>query len=201
MTKRAAIIVVDGLGTGPAPDTAEYGDAGSDTLGNVARAVGGLTLPNLERLGLGKCREGFVVGGLAPGVRPTAAHGIAQPASAGKDSTTGHWEMCGVVLDEAFRTYPKGFPVALLDEFAQRTGRGWLGNKAASGTAIIDELGAEHQHSGKWIVYTSADSVFQIAAHEGTVPLAGLYRGCHVAPELLLGGQAGAREIRLHFAG
>jgi len=125
--KRAAIIVLDGLGIGPAPDTAEYGDAGSDTLGNVARAVGGLKLPNLEKLGLGKCRAGSAIAGLAPGVRPTAAYGIAQPASAGKDSTTGHWEMCGIVLEEAFRTYPKGFPVALLDAFAQRTGRGWWG--------------------------------------------------------------------------
>ena len=119
MTKRAAIIVLDGLGIGPAPDTAQYGDAGSDTLGNVARAVGGLTLPNLEKLGLGKCREGFVIPGLAPGVRSTAAYGIAQPASAGKDSTSGHWEICGVLLKKAFRTYPQGFPVPLLDEFAR----------------------------------------------------------------------------------
>ena len=199
--KRAAIIVLDGLGIGPAPDTAEYGDAGSDTLGNVARAVGGLKLPNLEQLGLGKCRAGSVIPGLAPGVRPTAAYGIAQPASAGKDSTTGHWEMCGVVLEKAFRTYPKGFPVALLDEFAQRTGRGWLGNKAASGTAIIDELGAEHQRSGKWIVYTSADSVFQIAAHEDTVPLAELYRACGIAREMLLGEHAVSRVIARPFAG
>src|SRR2546422_140000 len=160
---RAAIIVLDGLGIGPAPDTSAYGDAGSDTLGNVARAVGGLKLPNLEKLGLGVDRP---IPGLAPGVRPAAAHGIAQPASAGKDSTTGHWEICGVLLKKAFRTYPRGFPVPLLDEFAKRTGRGWLGNKAASGTAIIDELGAEHQRSGKWIVYTSADSVFQVAAHD-----------------------------------
>ncbi len=199
--KRAAIIVLDGLGIGPAPDTAEYGDAGSDTLGNVARAVGGLKLPNLEKLGLGKCRAGSAIAGLAPGVRPTAAYGIAQPASAGKDSTTGHWEMCGVVLEEAFRTYPKGFPVALLDAFAQRTGRGWLGNKAASGTAIIDELGAEHQRSGKWIVYTSADSVFQIAAHEDTVPLAELYRACAIAREMLLGEHAVSRVIARPFAG
>ena len=199
--KRAAIIVLDGLGIGPAPDTAEYGDAGSDTLGNVARAVGGLKLPNLEKLGLGKCRAGSAIAGLAPGVRPTAAYGIAQPASAGKDSTTGHWEMCGVVLEEAFRTYPKGFPVALLDAFAQRTGRGWLGNTAASGTAIIDELGAEHQRSGKWIVYTSADSVFQIAAHEDTVPLAELYRACAIAREMLLGEHAVSRVIARPFAG
>jgi phosphopentomutase len=201
MTKRAAIIVLDGLGIGPAPDTAAYGDAGSDTLGNVARAVGGLKLPNLEKLGLGKCRQSPGIPGLAPGVSATAAYGIAQPASAGKDSTTGHWEMCGVLLEKAFRTYPKGFPVPLLDEFARRTGRGWLGNKAASGTAIIDELGAEHQRSGKWIVYTSADSVFQIAAHEATVPLAELYRACTVAREMLMGDHAVSRVIARPFAG
>jgi phosphopentomutase len=200
-TGRAAIIVLDGLGLGPAPDTAAYGDAGSDTLGNVARAVGGLKLPNLEKLGLGRCREGFEIPGLAPGVRPTAAHGVAQPASAGKDSTTGHWEICGVLLKKAFRTYPKGFPVPLLDEFAKRTGRGWLGNKAASGTAIIDELGAEHQRTGKWIVYTSADSVFQIAAHEDTVRLAELYEACAIAREMLRGAHAVSRVIARPFEG
>ena len=201
MTKRAAIIVLDGLGIGPAPDTAAYGDEGSDTLGNVARAVGGLKLPNLEKIGLGKCRESPAIPGFAPGVRPTGAYGIAQPASAGKDSTTGHWEICGVLLKKAFRTYPKGFPVPLLDEFARRTGRGWLGNKAASGTAIIDELGAEHQRTGKWIVYTSADSVFQVAAHEGTVPLEQLYRACATAREMLMGEHAVSRVIARPFEG
>ena len=200
--KRAAIIVLDGLGIGPAPDTAAYGDAGSDTLGNVARAVGGgrggLRLPNLERLGLGKARS---IPGLAPGVSPKAAYGVALPASAGKDSTTGHWEICGVILSKPFRTYPHGFPRELLDEFARRTGRGWLGNKAASGTQIIAELGEEHQRTGKWIVYTSADSVFQVAAHEGTVPLEELYRACGVARELLVGEQAVSRVIARPFAG
>ena len=200
MSKRAAIIVLDGLGIGPAPDTAAYGDAGSDTLGNVARAVGGggLKLPNLEKLGLGMDRP---ILGFSAGVKPAAAHGVAQPASAGKDSTTGHWEICGVLLKKAFRTYPKGFPVPLLDEFAKRTGRGWLGNKAASGTAIVDELGAEHQRTGKWIVYTSADSVFQIAAHEATVPLGELYRACAVAREMLIGEDAVSRVIARPFAG
>ena len=197
---RAAIIVLDGLGIGPAPDTAAYGDAGSDTLGNVARAVGGLRLPNLEKLGLGRCRAAGLTG-FAPGVMPTAAHGIAQPASAGKDSTTGHWEICGVLLEQAFRTYPDGFPVALLDEFAKRTGRGWVGNKAASGTAIVDELGAEHQRTGKWIVYTSADSVFQVAAHESTVPLPELYEACGVARGLLRGEHAVSRVIARPFEG
>ena len=196
--KRAAIIVLDGLGIGPAPDTAAYGDAGSDTLGNVARAVGGLRLPNLERLGLGKCRD---ITGLAPGVSATAAYGVAIPASAGKDSTTGHWEICGVLLAKPFRTYPDGFPRELLDEFARRTGRGWLGNKAASGTRIIAELGAEHQRTGKWIVYTSADSVFQVAAHDATVPLAELYRACAVARELLVGEHAVSRVIARPFTG
>jgi phosphopentomutase len=196
--QRAAIIVLDGLGIGPAPDTAAYGDAGSDTLGNVARAVGGLRLPNLEKLGLGKDRS---IPGLASGGSPTAAHGIAQPASPGKDSTTGHWEICGVLLERAFRTYPKGFPVPLLDEFARRTGRGWLGNTAASGTAIIAELGAEHQRTGKWIVYTSADSVFQIAAHEQTVPLEELYRACALAREMLMGEHAVSRVIARPFEG
>jgi len=196
--KRAAIIVLDGLGIGPAPDTAAYGDAGSDTLGNVARAVGGLKLPNLERLGLGKARS---IPGLAPGVSPQAAYGVALPASAGKDSTTGHWEICGVLLSKPFRTYPQGFPRDLVDEFARRTGRGWLGNKAASGTQIIAELGEEHQRTGKWIVYTSADSVFQVAAHESTVPLEELYQACGTARELLVGEQAVSRVIARPFAG
>src|SRR2546422_1906084 len=189
------------MGTGPAPDTAAYGDAGSDTLGNVARAVGGLKLPNLEKLGLGKSREKSGLAGFDSAVTPSAAYGVARPASAGKDSTTGHWEICGVLLEKAFRTYPNGFPVPLLDEFAKRTGRGWLGNKAASGTAIIDALGAEHQRSGKWIVYTSADSVFQVAAHEQIVPLAELYQACAVAREMLIGEHAVSRVIARPFEG
>ena len=196
--KRAAIIVLDGLGIGPCPDQAAYGDAGSDTLGNLARAVGGLRLPNLQRLGLGGCRS---ILGLTPKDRPAAAYGVALPASAGKDSTTGHWEICGVLLAKPFRTYPHGFPRELLDEFARRTGRGWLGNKAASGTAIIEELGAEHQRTGKWIVYTSADSVFQVAAHEQTVPLDELYRACGAARDMLIGEHAVSRVIARPFAG
>ncbi len=196
--KRAAIIVLDGVGIGACPDQAAYGDVGSDTLGNVARAVGGLRLPHLERLGLGRCRA---IRGLAPGVRAAAAHGVALPRSHGKDSTTGHWGICGVLLERAFRTYPHGFPKSLLDEFARRTGRGWLGNTAASGTAIIAQLGEEHQRTGSWIVYTSADSVFQIAAHEATVPLAELYRACEVARALLVGEHAVSRVIARPFAG
>ena len=198
MKRRAAIIVLDGLGIGAAPDQQAYGDVGSDTLGNVARAVGGLKLPNLERLGLGLCRS---IPGLSPGVSPAAAYGVALPASPGKDSTTGHWEICGVLLERAFRTYPHGFPRELLDEFARRTGRGWLGNTAASGTAIIAELGEQHQKTGKWIVYTSADSVFQVAAHEVVVPLEELYRACEIARKLLVGEQAVSRVIARPFVG
>jgi len=196
--KRAAIIVLDGLGIGACPDQGAYGDAGSDTLGNVARAVGGLRLPNLERLGLGKCRS---IPGLAPGVSARAAFGVALPQSKGKDSTTGHWEICGVLLERPFPTYPNGFPRSLLDEFARRTGRGWLGNIPASGTRIIAELGEEHQRTGKWIVYTSADSVFQVAAHEHTVPTEELYRACRVARELLVGEHAVSRVIARPFTG
>lgn len=196
--KRAAIIVLDGLGIGSVSDQADYGDAGSDTLGNVARAVGGLELPNLERLGLGLCRP---ISGVGRPARPHAAYGVALPQSHGKDSTTGHWEICGVLLERAFRTYPLGFPADVLDSFAARTGRGWLGNTAASGTAIIAELGAEHQRTGKWIVYTSADSVFQVAAHEETVPTPELYAACGVAREMLQGEEAVSRVIARPFKG
>ena len=196
--RRAGIIVLDGIGIGTAPTTAAYGDTGSDTLGNVARAVGGLHLPNLERLGLGLCRP---IQGLSRPASPAAAYGVALPASAGKDSTTGHWEICGVLLERPFRTYPQGFPAHLLEEFSRRTGRGWLGNKAASGTAIIAELGEEHQRTGRWIIYTSADSVFQVAAHEETVPLEELYRACRTARELLVGEEAVSRVIARPFRG
>ena len=198
MTRRAAIIVLDGLGCGPAPDTASYGDAGSDTLGNVARAVGGLSLPNLEQLGLGRCAP---IKGVATVPAPLAAHGVAEPVSAGKDSTTGHWELCGLVLRKPFSTYPQGFPAPVLDEFSRRTGRGVLGNRAASGTVILDELGAEHIRTGSWIVYTSADSVFQVAAHERIVPLEELYRACTVAREILQGEHAVSRVIARPFVG
>lgn len=197
--KRAAIIVLDGLGIGATPDQAQYGDQGSDTLGNVMRAGNGrLALPNLERLGLGCCRP---LTGLRRPDRPQAAYGVALPRSAGKDSTTGHWEICGVVLERPFPTFPDGFPDAVLERFSRRTGRGLLGNRAASGTAIIAELGAVHQATGQWIVYTSADSVFQVAAHEETVPLAELYQACRVARELLVGEVAVSRVIARPFTG
>ena len=198
MRRRAAIIVLDGVGIGPAHDAEAYGDAGSNTLGNVARAVGGLSVPGLETLGLGNCAE---LAGVAPVTAPAAAHGVCEPASPGKDSTTGHWEICGLLLKAPFPTYPRGFPSAVVDEFARLTSRGVLGNKPASGTAVLDEYGAEHRRTGRWIVYTSADSVFQIAAHEETVPLSELYAACATARQLLRGEHGVSRVIARPFVG
>jgi phosphopentomutase len=196
--RRAAIIVLDGLGIGEAPDADSYGDRGSNTLGNVSRAVRSFRLPNLEQLGLGACGE---LAGMRPTDSPGAAHGVAAPVSAGKDSTTGHWELCGLVLEQPFPTYPRGFPTELVEEFASRTGRGVLGNRPASGTTILEELGQEHVRSGKWIVYTSADSVFQVAAHEGVVSLDELYNACRTARELLQPPHAVSRVIARPFVG
>jgi phosphopentomutase len=198
MARRAAIIVLDGLGIGPAHDTAAYGDAGSDTLGNTLRAAGRRCFPELERLGLGCCAP---LPAIAAVEAPRAAFGTAQPRSAGKDSTTGHWELCGLILERPFPTYPRGFPPDLIAEFARRTGRGVLGNRAASGTAIIAEYGEEHQRTGRWIVYTSADSVFQVAAHEETVPLEELWAACREARDLLQGEHAVSRVIARPFVG
>jgi phosphopentomutase len=195
---RFFLIVLDGLGCGEARDAAAYGDVGSDTLGNVARQVGGLKLPVLESLGLG-CIRPLV--GVAAVARPRAAYGLMRPTSAGKDSTTGHWELCGLPVVKAFPTYPHGFPRAVIDEFARRTGRGVLGNKAASGTGIIDELGGEHLATGDWIVYTSADSVFQVAAHEARIPLAELYTACEAARAMLRGEHGVSRVIARPFVG
>jgi phosphopentomutase len=196
--RRAAIIVLDGLGIGPAHDSDDYGDAGSDTLGNVARAVGGLRLPNLARLGLGHCAP---IAGMSALETPAAAFGVAEPRSPGKDSTTGHWEICGVVLSKPFPTYPRGFPAAIVEEFGRRTGRGVLGNRPASGTAVLEQYGEEHRRTGKWIVYTSADSVFQVAAHESVVPVSELYAACAVARELLRDDHAVSRVIARPFTG
>ncbi len=198
MGRRAAIIVLDGLGIGAAHDTAAYGDEGSDTLGNTLRTSGPLRLPNLGRLGLGRCAP---LPGLAADGEAQAAWGTAHPASAGKDSTTGHWELCGVVLEEPFPTYPQGFPQHVIDAFASHTGRPVLGNKAASGTAILDELGTLHVRDGAWIVYTSADSVFQVAAHEEVVHLTELYNACRFARELLQGTHGVSRVIARPFLG
>jgi phosphopentomutase len=198
MTRRAIVIVLDGVGAGAAPDAAAYGDAGADTLGNLSRAVGGLDVPNLERLGLGRVAS---LAGVADDVAPRGAWGRMRPASAGKDSTTGHWEICGVHVSNAFPTYPDGFPSDVIEEFAERAGRGVLGNVAASGTEIIARFGAEHVRTGKLIVYTSADSVFQVAAHEDVVPLDELYRVCAVAREMLVEPNNVSRVIARPFTG
>jgi phosphopentomutase len=196
--RRAAVIVLDGVGIGPAHDTDAYGDTGSDTLGNIARSVGGLGLSNLAALGLGRCAR---LSGVPAVDRPRAAHGLCEPASPGKDSTTGHWEICGLLLEAPFPTFPDGFPAEVIAEFARRTGRDVLGNKPASGTKVLDDLGEEHQRTGKWIVYTSADSVFQVAAHEDTVPLTDLYAACAAAREMLQGSHGVSRVIARPFTG
>jgi phosphopentomutase len=198
VSRRAIVIVLDGVGAGAAPDAAAYGDAGANTLGNLSRAVGGLDVPNLERLGLGRVAS---LAGVAADVAPRGAWGRMRPASAGKDSTAGHWEICGVHLRKAFPTYPDGFPPEVIQQFAQRTGRGVLGNIAASGTEIIDRFGAEHVGTGKLIVYTSADSVFQVAAHEDVMPLDELYRACGAAREMLVEPHDVSRVIARPFAG
>ena len=180
--RRAVIIILDGVGIGEAPDAADYGDAGSDTLGNVARSSGGLKLPRLERFGLGNIRpiEGVAARGDAAG-----AWGSMRPASPGKDSTTGHWEIAGVHLERAFPAYPRGFPSEVIERFARETGRAVIGNVVGSGTDVMNRFAAEQRASGSWIVYTSADSVFQIAADEGVIPLSELYRACEVARAML----------------
>jgi phosphopentomutase len=197
VSRRAFIVVLDGLGAGAAADAAAYGDVGSATLGNVMRANPGLDLPHLAALGLGWCGDS----GLPRVAAPTAAHGTAAPRSAGKDSTTGHWELCGVVLEKPFPTFPHGFPAEVLADFAGRTGRGVIGNKASSGTTILDELGPEQLATGKWIVYTSADSVFQVAAHEDVIPLAELYAACETARAMLTGPVGVSRVIARPYVG
>src|SRR5215831_12459120 len=194
---RVIWIVLDSVGIGEMPDAAAYGDAGSDTLGNIAR-IRGIRLPNLARLGLGNIAP---LTGIAPAGAPAGAYGKCTLASPGKDTTTGHWEMVGIHLAKPFPLYPNGFPPEVMDEFERRTGRGSLGNKAASGTEIIKELGAEHMRTGSPIVYTSADSVFQIAAHEEVVPLWELYRMCETAREILRGPHEVGRVIARPFVG
>jgi phosphopentomutase len=195
---RACVIVLDAVGAGELPDAHEYGDEGSDTLGNVAKAVGGLDLPNLEQLGLGNIED---LEGCPPLEHAPAIAGRLFERSKGKDTTTGHWELMGIVTPVAMPTYPHGFPSDVIEEFAHRTGRGVIGNKAASGTEIIEELGEEHERTGKWIVYTSADSVYQIAAHEETIPLEELYEASGIAREILTGNHAVGRVIARPFVG
>ena len=198
MARRAAIVVLDGVGIGAASDAVAYGDAGSDTLGNIARSVGGLSLPNLQRIGLGGVTQ---LEGMPPAAHPGGAFGLMQPASAGKDSTTGHWEIAGLKLPVPFPTYPSGFPRELLDEFVARTGREVICNEAGSGTVLLDRWGAQHVRSGAWIVYTSADSVFQVAAHESVVPLTELYAACAIARTLLTAPHNVSRVIARPFTG
>ena len=195
---RACVIVLDAVGAGALPDADDFGDEGSDTLGNVARAVGGLDLPNLEALGLGNVEE---LAGCPPQPGAPAVAGRLIERSKGKDTTTGHWELMGIVTPQPLPTYPHGFPHDVIDPFMHRTARGVLGNTPASGTEIIQELGEEHQKTGKWIVYTSADSVFQIAAHEETIPLEELYDACRAAREILTGKDAVGRVIARPFIG
>ena len=195
---RAIVVVLDSVGVGELPDAAEYGDIGSDTLGNIARAVGGLKMPNLRRLGLGNIEP---VEGVAPDPAPLGSWGRMAELSPGKDTTTGHWEMMGITLSKPFPVYPDGFPADVLAEFSKRIGRGWLGNEAASGTEIIQRLGDEHVATGDVIVYTSADSVFQVAAHEDVVPIDELYTICTVAREIMTGDHCVARVIARPFVG
>ncbi len=194
---RIIVIVLDSVGAGALSDAAAYGDEGSNTLGNIARQVG-LRVPVLRRLGLDRIVD---IGGFVSADAPAGATGRMAEASMGKDSVTGHWEMMGIVLDRAFPVFPNGFSTDLLGEFARLTGRSVIGNKAASGTQIIDELGSEHMRTGALIVYTSADSVFQIAAHEAVVPVPELYRACEIAYRLAGEGLGVGRVIARPFVG
>ncbi|MEN6390820.1 MAG: phosphopentomutase [Syntrophomonas sp.] len=198
MNNRVILIILDSCGIGAAPDCELFGDHDCNTLGNTAYAVGGLRLPNLQSLGLGNIAP---IEGVEPSPAPQASFGKMQERSAGKDTTTGHWEMMGIVLSRPFPTYPQGFPVELIAEFERRIGRKTLGNVVASGTEIIARLGQEHMNTGFPIVYTSADSVFQIAAHEEIIPLADLYQMCKTAREMLTGEHAVGRVIARPFIG
>lgn len=198
LVPRVLVLVCDSFGVGDAPDAAAYGDEGSDTIANTARAVGGLDAPNLGALGLGLLTD---VEGVEPRAEAGSAHGRLTERSAGKDTTTGHWEMAGVVLERPFPLYPEGFPPQIVEAFERRIGREILGNVAASGTVIIEELGPEHLRTGRPIVYTSGDSVFQIATHVGVVSLEQLYEWCLVARELLEGEHNVGRVIARPFEG
>jgi len=187
----AYLIVLDSVGIGAAPDAAEYGDTGASTLAHLAAAAGGIAVPTLQKLGLGcippLLPSGLPIAGVPAADAPRASYGAMREVSRGKDTTTGHWELAGLHLPDGFALFPPGppsFPGDLLDAFQERTGRAVIGNRAASGTAIIAELGEQQLREGCWIVYTSADSVFQIAAHEETIPLPELYRACEIAREL-----------------
>ena len=196
--KRAVLVVLDGVGAGANPDASTYGDDGASSLEHCAQAIGGLALPRLGKIGMGNVTP---IVGTPPTDHALGAYGRMAAAAAGKDSTTGHWEMTGVVLQKPLPTYPHGFPADLVNEFEQSIGRQVIGNKAASGTEIIKELGAEHVRTGKPILYTSADSVFQVAAHQDVIPLEELYHICEVARSLLTGDHAVGRVIARPFIG
>lgn len=196
--RRAIILVLDSVGIGALPDADRYGDSGSNTLVNTARAVGGLSLPNLAALGLGFLAE---IPGVPRVKTPSGSFGIAREVSPGKDTTTGHWEIAGVILDRPFPTYPHGFPPEIIEPFKKAIGRDILGNYPASGTEIIARLGQEHMRTGKPIVYTSADSVFQIACHEEIITVEELYRQCEIARGILVGEHAVGRVIARPFVG
>jgi phosphopentomutase len=184
MGRRAVVIVLDGLGAGNAPDAADFGDEGANTLSNTAKATGGIEAPNLQALGLGNVEE---IEGITPTSSPAASHGLMVERSAAKATLAGHWEMMGLVLDTPLPTYPEGFPEEILRRFENETGRGIIGNRPASGTQIIEELGPEQEKTGDWILYTSADSVFQIAANTSVIPLEELYEACTKAHKMLIG--------------
>jgi phosphopentomutase len=196
--KRILLIVLDSVGCGDAPDADLYRDSGSNTLANTSKAVNGLNLPNLGNLGLGNLTD---IEGVPPTSEALGVYGRLTEVSAGKDTTTGHWEIAGIPLEMPFPTYPNGFPSEIMEEFESRIGRKTLGNYPASGTEIIRELGEEHLRTGKPIIYTSADSVFQIATHEGIIPIDELYRFCEIARELLVGKHAVGRVIARPFIG
>jgi phosphopentomutase len=198
LNKRAIVIIIDGVGVGELPDADKYGDTGSDTLGNLSRKTGGINLPHLQKLGLGCIHP---INGVECVDNPLASFGKLAELSPGKDSTTGHWELGGLVLDHPFPTYPDGFPQEILNAFTEKTGLEVLGNYAASGTEIIKELGEEHLKTGKPIIYTSADSVFQIAAHDDVIPLKKLYEICEISRDILVGKHAVARVIARPFIG
>jgi len=198
MINRVLIFVADSVGIGQLPDSKDFGDEGVNTLGNIVRQTGGIQLPNLVKLGLGNIDGINVIKGVE---NPIGSYGRSMEISKGKDTTTGHWEIAGLYIKKPFKTYPNGFPKHIINEFEEKIGRGVLGNIAASGTKIIEDLGEKHIRTGKVIVYTSADSVFQVAAHEEVVELDELYRICKIAREILKGEEQVARVIARPFIG
>lgn len=198
MKRKVTLIVLDSVGIGELPDAEAYGDIGSNTLGNIAKEVEGFSLPNLQKLGLGNI-DGMV--NIEKSAKPEGVYGKCAEKSKGKDTITGHWEIAGVILETPLNTYPNGFPREIMDEFESKIGTKTLGNVVASGTAIIEKLGEEHMRTGYPIIYTSADSVFQIAAHEEIIPIDRLYKMCEIAREILVDDKMVGRVIARPFIG